>query len=330
MSDLIGDLLNTAPCGFLSFIDDGTIRIVNKTLLDILDYSLEELIDQKIELILPVASRIFYQTHFFPLLKMQGKVTEVYFSLRSKSKVDIPILVNANRQERNQQSFNDCIFIPIHQRIRYEDELLKAKKIAEAAMKAQKEAEIALQQKNEELTKANLLLDKLVNIDGLTQIPNRRCFDERLKQEWNRLYREQESFSLLLFDVDYFKRYNDTYGHQLGDDCLIKIAQAAQKGVTRETDLVARYGGEEFVVILPYTNVQGALTVANRIHQEINLLKIPHQASDISDHVTISLGITTLIPVPYILPIELIHQADQALYQAKKQGRNQSVIFNKD
>ncbi|TAF04042.1 MAG: diguanylate cyclase, partial [Nostocales cyanobacterium] len=175
---------------------------------------------------------------------------------------------------------------------------------------------------------ANQELEKLVNTDGLTQIANRRCFDDRLHQEWQRHYREQQPLSLLLFDVDYFKRYNDFYGHQLGDECLIKIAQAAQNVVCRPADLVARYGGEEFVVILPNTLSKGALVIAQRIHTAIKDLAIPHQASEINDTVTISLGITSMIPTSELSSTTLIEEADQALYHAKQQGRNQSVIFS--
>ncbi|MBD2293771.1 diguanylate cyclase [Anabaena sphaerica FACHB-251] len=190
-----------------------------------------------------------------------------------------------------------------------------------------KQAELALQQAEYNLRLANQELEKLVNTDGLTQIANRRCFDNRLEEEWQRLNREQRPLSLLLFDVDYFKRYNDSYGHQLGDECLSKIAQAVQQVVCRQADLVARYGGEEFVVILPNTNIEGAIAIAKRIHTAIKALAIPHEASEVIDTVTISLGITTMIPTSELSSATLIEQADQALYRAKQQGRNQSVIF---
>ncbi|RUS93390.1 hypothetical protein DSM107003_44460 [Trichormus variabilis SAG 1403-4b] len=198
-----------------------------------------------------------------------------------------------------------------------------------------KEAELALRQAEYNLRLANQELEKQVNLDGLTQIANRRCFDNRLEQEWQRLYREQQPLSLLLFDVDYFKRYNDSYGHQMGDECLIKIAQAVQQVVFRPADLVARYGGEEFVVILPNTDIKGAMpaaseaiAIAQRIHAAIKDLAIPHQASEVSDTVTISLGIASLIPTSELSASTLVEQADQALYLAKQQGRNQSMIFS--
>jgi PAS domain S-box-containing protein len=153
----IDELLNNAPCGFLSFNDDGIIVIVNATLLKLLEYASHEVIGKKIEIILPIASRIFYQTHFFPLLKMHGKAEEIYFSLKSKQSINIPMLINAVRREKEGNYFNDCIFIPIRQRIQYEDEILKAKKVAEAAIKAQKEAEMTLIQQYDK----TILLQKI-------------------------------------------------------------------------------------------------------------------------------------------------------------------------
>jgi diguanylate cyclase (GGDEF)-like protein/PAS domain S-box-containing protein len=189
-----------------------------------------------------------------------------------------------------------------------------------------KEVELALREAEYNLRLANQELEKLVNIDGLTQIANRRCFDHRLEQEWQRLYREQEFLSLLLFDVDYFKSYNDAYGHLLGDECLIKIAQSVQQVIFRPADLLARYGGEEFVVILPNTDIDGTMVIAQRIHTAIQDLAIPHQASKVSNIVTISIGISSLIPTSELSPSNLIEQADQALYRAKQQGRNQFVL----
>jgi diguanylate cyclase (GGDEF)-like protein/PAS domain S-box-containing protein len=190
-----------------------------------------------------------------------------------------------------------------------------------------KQVELALREAEYNLRLVNQELERQVNTDGLTQIANRRCFDHCLEQEWQRLYREQQPLSLLLFDVDYFKLYNDSYGHQLGDECLIKIAQSVQEIVCRPADLVARYGGEEFAVILPNTDLPGAMAIAQRIHATIRDLAVPHQASKIGNLVTVSLGITSLIPSPELSVIDMIEQADQALYRAKEQGRNQSVIF---
>ena len=180
---------------------------------------------------------------------------------------------------------------------------------------ARKQVEMALQE-------ANHKLELLANLDGLTQVANRRCFNERLQREWSRLAREQQPLSLILFDVDKFKSYNDYYGHLAGDDCLIKIAQALQQQVHRPADLVARYGGEEFAILLPNTDLAGGINVAANIQQIIHNLAIPHQHSNVKDIVTVSLGIASLIPTLEVPPDTLVAHADQALYQAKEYGRD--------
>ena len=146
MNHQIDEILNNAPCGFLSFTDDGLIVLTNVTLAKLLGYETDSLRGKKFEMILPIASRIFYQTHFFPLLKLHGKIEEIYFSLRAKEGHDIPMLINASRRCEGEGFVYDCIFIPILQRIQYEDEILKAKKAAEVAKIAQEQAETALRQ----------------------------------------------------------------------------------------------------------------------------------------------------------------------------------------
>ncbi|MCC5628316.1 GGDEF domain-containing protein [Nostoc sphaeroides CHAB 2801] len=176
------------------------------------------------------------------------------------------------------------------------------------------------------MQRANQQLENMVMVDELTQIANRRCFDNKLNSVWQYLLREQGFISLLLCDIDYFKQYNDTYGHATGDDCLRFIAQAFKQSVKRSRDLVARYGGEEFVVILPNTASDGAFYVAQEIHKALEQLNIPHAASAVKHHVTLSIGIATVIPTPNMVPLDLIEAADQALYQAKANGRNCSCI----
>ncbi|HIK05298.1 MAG TPA: diguanylate cyclase [Trichormus sp. M33_DOE_039] len=174
---------------------------------------------------------------------------------------------------------------------------------------------------------ANQKLEQLVNLDGLTQVANRRCFDGRLQAEWKRLAQEQQPLSLILLDVDKFKSYNDYYGHLGGDHCLIKIGQTLQQTVHRPADLVARYGGEEFSVLLPNTDLQGAIKVAQTIQQAIHAQAIPHAQSDIKDIVTLSLGITCVIPNCNIKPDTIIASADKALYNAKEQGRDRYCTY---
>jgi diguanylate cyclase (GGDEF)-like protein len=168
----------------------------------------------------------------------------------------------------------------------------------------------------------NRQLHRLAYLDGLTQIPNRRRFDDQLKQEWFRLKREQLPLAIVLCDVDYFKNYNDTYGHQLGDDCLCAVATAIASAARRPSDLAARYGGEEFVMLLPNTDLAGALEVAGSMRSQVHQLHIPHRASEVQPFVTMSFGVASVIPTGTTTPEELLDLADQALYQAKRSGRD--------
>ncbi|MEO1691007.1 MAG: diguanylate cyclase [Cyanobacteria bacterium J06631_6] len=175
------------------------------------------------------------------------------------------------------------------------------------------------------LKKANLRLTYQANIDSLTQIANRRRFDEYITQEWSRCAREREYLSLLLCDVDYFKAYNDTYGHQAGDSCLYEVAKGIERAVKRPADVAFRYGGEEFAVILPHTEGQGAIRVAEEIHEQIQQLRIAHSSSQVSEYVTLSVGISSIIPDTRTSPHNLISAADNALYDAKLKGRNRVI-----
>jgi len=181
-----------------------------------------------------------------------------------------------------------------------------------------------------ELQRANEQLTQLSLNDALTGIANRRMFDAYLKQEWRRAMREQTPLSVMLADVDHFKSYNDTYGHQQGDMCLIGVAAVMQLHMQRPADLLARYGGEEFAVILPGTDAEGARHMAEVLGQAVRDLRIDHCGSDAAPYVTLSIGVVTTIPSPEEGDggmDMLLEQADQALYQAKKAGRNRVLAW---
>jgi len=181
-----------------------------------------------------------------------------------------------------------------------------------------------------DLEKANRELQRLSVLDDLTQVANRRRFDETLNQEWQRLSRDRAPLSLIFCDIDYFKLYNDTYGHQAGDDCLRAVANTIRANCKRPCDFVARYGGEEFIVILPNTAAEGAVHLAEDIREEIERLRIPHMRSQVSRYITLSLGVSCVFPSVHIAPESLIGAADNALYDAKKQGRNRAVLKTGD
>jgi len=179
-----------------------------------------------------------------------------------------------------------------------------------------------LERANELLIVANQKLEVYSQTDGLLRIANRRYFDARLNDEWNRAIREQYSIGLLMIDVDYFKNYNDHYGHLAGDACLQAVAKAASSKMVRAIDLLARFGGEEFVVMLPSTDLDGAHKVALSICEAVSRLQIPHAASSVADHVTVSVGVASILPDRQSTTDQAVAAADQALYAAKQQGRN--------
>jgi two-component system chemotaxis family response regulator WspR len=178
---------------------------------------------------------------------------------------------------------------------------------------------------NNELEKRNLELQRLSSVDGLTGIPNRRTFDDFIKNEWARARRNKADteISLVMIDIDHFKTYNDSYGHQQGDDCLKQVAWELNKGIKRDCDLLARYGGEEFVAVLADTPLESAIQVAEQLRENILKLAIPHKSSTSGKVISVSLGIAKFVPNADNKLEQLIEAADKALYAAKEKGRNQ-------
>ncbi len=197
------------------------------------------------------------------------------------------------------------------------------------AHKQRDEAIVELKRLQEELERNNAKLARLSAYDGLTDILNRRSFDELLQKEWVRAIREGTSISLVLIDIDHFKLYNDNYGHQGGDDCLKKVALKLNDTVSRPADFVARYGGEEFAVVLPGTALDGAKEIAGKLCASIESLNIKHEFSSAADYVTISAGVSIMEPKGDAKENILIEAADSALYLAKESGRNQYKVDSK-
>lgn len=203
-------------------------------------------------------------------------------------------------------------------------------------------------QTEEELNRYRNALEEKVRLDPLTQIANRRALDEQMATEWQRAMRRSTPLAFLMIDVDYFKLYNDHYGHVAGDQCLKKVAQAIAASVNRAGEIAARYGGEEFAVLLPEAELERVLQTAERICQAVRSLDIEHVSSTVSPCVTVSIGVVceqpvfiessvtsqpdlsqTVLSEPMQQSVQrMINQADEALYQAKQQGRNRSVLYN--
>jgi diguanylate cyclase (GGDEF)-like protein/PAS domain S-box-containing protein len=224
-----------------------------------------------------------------------------------------PAEVLLSKFEIGDRVFLQAVVRDVTKRNQTEENLKKAKSEIEAAKL--------------ELEKTNRQLEKLSTTDGLTGVANRRRFDQALVTEWRRALRYQKPLTLIMSDIDFFKNYNDHYGHVKGDECLKRVASILDSVARRPGDLVARYGGEEFVIILTDTASEGALKLAERIRKDIVSLKIPHDSSPISDYVTLSLGVASVTPKDGLSPQRLIEEADKVLYKVKHEGRNRVIAL---
>ncbi|MEM9136004.1 MAG: diguanylate cyclase [Cyanobacteria bacterium P01_F01_bin.42] len=202
-------------------------------------------------------------------------------------------------------------------------ELQEKNRRLEQEIKARMQTQRRLESVNNQLDKANRKLSFWANFDELTTLSNRRCFDKYLGQLWRQAFRDQNPICIVLADIDYFKQYNDNYGHLAGDECLKKVGLAFRDIVERPLDLAARYGGEEFVVVLHDTDMDGGEVVAERLRAAIQELKLPHKYSSVSDYISMSFGVSALVPSPKMSHEALLARADGALYRAKQAGRNQ-------
>jgi diguanylate cyclase (GGDEF)-like protein len=206
-------------------------------------------------------------------------------------------------------------------------EVLVSREAATITAKLVVEQMAKVEEVNRNLEQANEELRKLTNLDGLTGIANRRYHDDTLQREWRRCQRTNSFLAAIMIDIDHFKLYNDHYGHIAGDHCLQQVARELQRGARRISDSVARYGGEEFVCLMPDCSAEAAMNVAELIRERIRALLIPHITSKIDSILTVSQGVAAMVPSRDTVPSELIRRADQALYQAKLQGRDRVVMY---
>ena len=261
-------------------------------------------------------------------------MTLVRFYRNNPATRDVPVIVLSSKDDPNikSEAFNQgatdyLVKLPekveLLARIRAHAKSYMAQKERDQAFKSLSKMQEQLEIMNKELARSNQELQRLSSLDGLTGVANRRQFDETLEQEWQRALRTNMPLSLIFADIDFFKRYNDHYGHQAGDDTLKKVAKALSRTVHRPADLVSRYGGEEFVMVLPDTTLEGAVAVAEKVLNCIWDLNIPHENTDNNDRVTLSIGVATLSPDDKDMkPDKLVEAADKALYCAKEAGRN--------
>lgn len=310
-----------APVGLLAIHGNSTVTHVNPTLLKLLGYQHDEIVGQPMNRLFARSGKLFFLTHVFPLLQHQGVVEEMYLRLRDHDGNDVPVLINASKID-HPSGAPHFIFamMPIQRRFIFEDQLVAARKEAEHALMAQREAMDALQlaredleQKQQQLIRLNEQLQHLATTDELTQLENRRSFEETLEYQIALQKRQAGKTGLMSLDIDHFKRINDVHGHSCGDDVLRRVGKILREQV-RDIDTPARIGGEEFVVLMPTIDEQGLLNAAERIRQKIAATNWRHGA------VTVSIGITMLRDSDD--REQVLQRVDRALYQAKRNGRN--------
>lgn len=239
---------------------------------------------------------------------------------------DIPIImVTAHKEEDHLQSaFQVGAIDYIKKPINVTELLARVHSALRLKMEtdSRKERERELLEMTELLDEANKKLTRMSYLDGLTSVPNRRYFNEFFKREWKNAIRLSNYISLIMLDIDFFKAYNDTYGHLNGDDSLKKVARTLNDALKRPRDFLCRYGGEEFIAVLPDTDARGAFEVANRFLREVKNLKICHKTSTVDKNVTISVGVATTKPGRKTKANSLVSKVDKVLYEAKQNGRN--------
>lgn len=312
--------LEYAPCGYISITHEGIITDINHTFLDLMGYAREALLQKHVDSIMSKANQLVFHSYFYPNINLHGHVEELFLSLKDSSGRSVPYIVNGRRYETEGVEIIDCVLVQMSKRIDYEQELRSAKKQIEEAYWEKEQALASLnqihteiKQKQAELMELNTTLVELSTTDKLTGLKNRRYFEEQLAQQMAWYGETGEPFSLLIIDIDHFKRVNDSFGHQIGDHVLEKLGSLL-KFHSREKDTVARYGGEEFVLILPDMNARESGLVAE------NLRQVTALASWDAGNITISIGIATFMGED--TSETLLKKADEALYFSKESGRN--------
>lgn len=320
--------LRNAPCGFLSISHEGFIMDVNDTFLNEMNYERETLVGQHMEFISRPAARMIFHSYFYPNINLYGQVKELYVKLKKGTGEEVPFLINARQLQDKQDYHVDMVLLPMVKRMEYEQQLRQTKLKIEEILKEKEAAHQELQalyakikEKKHEVEDMNEQLIVLSLTDKLTNIPNRRHYQQKLDEIVSNYWNEHINFSLLIMDIDHFKYVNDSYGHQMGDQVLIQVASILSNNIP-ENAFIARYGGEEFIVLLPGMLEKEAIAVAENLKNQIAMA-----AWEVVDQLTISVGAATYSSNDNHSTI--ITKADQALYFSKENGRNRATHFNR-
>lgn len=308
----LSNILDTAIDPIITIDSRGRIESFNSAAEIIFGYKKDEIIGQNINILMPQEYAIYHDTYINNYIstgtaKVIGKTREVV--ARKKDGSTFPVELSISQYDVDGQIHFTGIVRDVSERRALQDALIKA---------------------NENLLESNAELTDYALQDSLTGLANRRQFDHTLYNELQRAQRQNSSLLLMLCDIDYFKKYNDAYGHQKGDDALGKVGEILRETFQRSSDLPARYGGEEFAIILPGLSISEGLAIAEKLQYSLKQQAIPHSGSEASGHITLSIGIASL-HLEYDTPREqaavLIKHADKALYEAKSAGRNCIRIY---
>ena len=312
--------LNHAPCGYISMTQEGVIVDVNDTFLQMVKYEREDLVQKHIESIMSTANKFVFHTYFYPYIRLNGHVEEMFLSLQDSKGIAVPVLLNGSKFELNGLEMIDCVCVSMGKRIDYEQEIRFAKRQIEDAFREKDQAleelqqlHLEIEQKQKELIELNIGLEKLAMTDKLTGLKNRRFFHKKLEELILLFENYNKPFSICVIDIDFFKKVNDTWGHQTGDKVLVQLAIIAESTV-RKKDTIVRYGGEEFIIILPQTTIGESKIEAEKLRAAIE------DATWETGKITVSIGISTFTLEDNESTI--IEKADQALYASKENGRN--------
>ena len=320
-------LINQLPCPILLTDATGHILMTNTNLLKLVGGTAEQCKNKTLEDLLPPPSRIFLQTHLWPILYHENLVKEIHMQLYDSQKQRVPVLVNCQRIIRNGQESYYWVFFVAYERSQFEAELLKARseadQMSENLAQANEQLNILHKQLSlytKEIEVVNRELSEISQTDPLTGLANRRALHMTVTN-WQFHSKVGIPVSVLLIDVDHFKRVNDEYGHDEGDRVLVELARQLQASI-RLNDLVVRYGGEEFIIWLPSVDRTRAEFTAQRVHKHIRQVQVAGKP------ITVSIGVATSLNTldPGLLQ-ELITHADKAVYQAKAEGRNRTIHF---
>lgn len=316
-----------APCGFLRLTKEGVILYINKTLLDWLGRGREDLINQHFEKLLPPVAKVMVYSYFYPAILTKGKVEEMVLKLNHNQGVAHSYVLNARKLEIENIEYIDCALIQMDRRMNYEEELRTVRQQTTEALKEKEEAFNVLEKIYEEIEEKQKVLLEINNklqekstTDFLTGLYNRSFFNEFMKLQIQQFVEDKNPFSLIIADIDFFKKVNDSYGHIVGDVVLSKVALLIKESLPKDA-IVSRFGGEEFVVVLPKIERAEAVTVAKDLNQHISQYYFEQVGQ-----LTISLGVSTVQMMDTIETI--LERADEALYYVKRNGRND--VFHYD